>query len=560
MIRSPISLSAALAVASLVVFGCSAPNGDEPATTETMAPAETDPTIASASLVGNPNPTVPLAAVMRVTTDSPTHLTLNIDDGERRWSVTPSDEMATSHEVPVLGLRAGRTHTVTATLEGANGRSAETSAQTFDTPPLPDAFPTPVITARDPSRIQPGVTIFNVNGRWDADGNSTPANFSPAIIVDDDGEIIWYYLPGVHRVHDIRRLRNGNLVYTVWPGTGGLVEIDMLGNIQRRWHFAGTAKNPAAGSIPVETDSIHHDYAVLPNGNFLLMSSEHRVIEDWYTSETDPDAPRAPANVIGDLIVESTPEGEIVNEWSLFDILDPYRIAYNSLRENFWEGHYAEMVGGPVHDWSHGNAIIYEEEDHSFVMSVPYQDAVIKVSMDTGELVWILGNHDNWNEPWNEKLLTPVGNVEWSYKHHAISHTENGTYLLFDNGDARSSPFDDKMALADSYSRAVEYVVNEETMEVSQPWVYGPDQERFYGRYLGDVDWHPETDTILINVGGAETDADGTNVPPGEAQRWARLMEMTHTDPPEKVWEMRLQQDDSNWSVYRADRLPGIYP
>ena len=560
MIRSPISLSAALAVASVMVFGCSAPDSDEPATTETMAPAETGPTIASASLVGNPNPSVPLAAIMRVTTDSPTRLTLNIDDGERRWSVTPSDEMTTSHEVPVLGLRAGRAHTVTATLEGANGHSAETSAQTFETPPLPDAFPTPVITARDPSRIQPGVTIFNVNGRWDADGNSTPANFSPAIIVDDEGEIIWYYLPGVHRVHDIRRLRNGNLVYEVWPGTEGMIEIDMLGNIQRRWHFTGTAKDPAPGSIPVETDTFHHDFVELPNGNFLLMSSEHRVIEDWYTSETDPDAPRAPANVIGDLIVEFTPEGEIVNEWSLFDILDPYRIGYNSLREDFWANHYDGVVDGIVHDWTHGNAIIYEEEDNAFVMSVPYQDAVIKVSMDTGELVWILGNPDNWNEPWSEKLLTPVGDVGWSYKHHAISHTENGTYLLYDNGAARTSPFDEKMALADSYSRAVEYSVNEGTMEVSQPWVYGPDQERFYGRYLGDVDWHPETDTILINVGGAETNADGVNVPPRQAQRWARFMEVTHTDPPEKVWEMRVQQDDSNWSVYRADRLPSIYP
>ena len=361
-------------------------------------------------------------------------------------------------------------------------------------------------------------------------------------------------------MHDIRRISNGNLVYEVWPGTGGMIEIDMLGNIQRRWHFTGTAKDPAPDSIAVETDSFHHDFAELPNGNFLLLSSEHRVIEDWYTSETDPDAPRADANVIGDLVVEFTPEGEVVNSWSLFDILDVNRIGYNSLREDFWANHYDGVVEGVVYDWTHGNALIYEEADHSFLMSVPYQDAVIKVSMDTGELVWILGTHDNWNEPWSDKLLTPVGDVEWSYKHHAISHTEHGTYLLFDNGAARASPFEEKMPLADSYSRAVEYAVNEETMEVSQPWVYGPEQEMFYGRYLGDVDWHPQADTILINVGGAETNAEGINVPPGQAQRWARLMEVTHTDPPEKVWEMRLQQDDSNWAIYRADRLPSLYP
>ena len=557
MNRSSLPLPATLLASSFLILGCSSPDSGDPGT---AMPEASGPSVDSATLVGNPNPTVPLAAILSVTADVATRLTINIDDGERSWSVTPDETMATSHEVPVLGLRAGRTHSITATLEDAGGMAAETVALSFTTPPLPDAFPTPVITARDPARMEPGVTIFNVNGRWDTENNSTPANFSPAIAVDDEGEIIWYYLPGNHRVHDVRRLANGNLVYEVWPGTDGMIEIDMLGNIQRRWHFTGTAKDPAPGSIPVETDSFHHDFVELANGNFLLLSTEHRVIEDWYTSETDPDAPRADANVIADLVVEFTPEGEVINEWSLFDILDINRIGYNSLREDFWANHYDGVVEGIVYDWTHGNALIYEEEDNAFLMSVPYQDAVIKVSMDTGELVWILGTHENWNEPWSEKLLTPVGDVEWSYKHHAISHTENGTYLLFDNGTARSSPFEEKMPLADSYSRAVEYSVNEETMEVSQPWVYGPEHEVYYGRYLGDVDWHPQADTVMINVGGAETNAEGVNVPPGQAQRWARLMEVTHTDPPEKVWEMRLQQDDSNWAIYRGDRLPSLYP
>ncbi len=516
--------------------------------------------VSDVSLVQNPNPTVPMAAILSATSSVPTRLTLNFDDGNRSWSLTPSDAMSVSHEVPVVGMRAGITHTISATLEDADGRTVETDAMTFDVPELPEAFPTPRITVRDASRMQPGVTVFNINGRWDENGQSAPQNFAPAIIVDDEGHIIWYYLPGVHKVHDIRRLSNGNLIYEVWPGTDGMVEIDLLGNIERRWHFTGTAKNPAPDSIPVETDSFHHDFIEMPSGNFLLLSSEVREIENWYTSETDADAPRATANVVGDVIVELTPEGEILNEWSVFDIIDPYRIAYNSLREDFWRRHYDGVVDGVVHDWTHGNAIIYEEDDHAFVMSLPYQDAVIKVSMETGELVWILGNHDNWKEPQASKLLTPVGDVGWSYKHHAISHTAHGTYLLFDNGVARSSPFDERMPLADSYSRAVEYSINEETMEVSQPWQYGKEQERFYGRYLGDVDWHPDSNTVLINVGAQETNADGVNVPPREAQRWARLMEVTHEAPYEKVWEMRLQEDDSGWAIYRADRLPGIYP
>lgn len=69
-----------------------------------------------------------------------------------------------------------------------------------------------------------------------------------------------------------------------------------------------------------------------------------------------------------------------------------------------------------------------------------------------------------------------------------------------------------------------------------------------------------DSQTILINVGAQETNAEGVNVPPGEAQRWARLIEVTHTTPVEKVWEMRLQQDDSGWAIYRADRLAAVYP
>lgn len=523
--------------------------------------SQSGPVINDVSLIQNPNPKVPLAAVLNLSADQEVKLTVNIDDGDRQWTISPTQESSTQFEVPIIGLRAARNHTITATITNGAGRATVSDPMSFETPPLPDAFPVPKVTKHKPEAMEPGVTLFNINGRWNAEGNSEPAIFAPAVVVDEDGEIVWYYFPDDHKIHDVRRMPNGNFVYEIWPGTGGLVEIDVLGNIVRRWHFTGTAQNPAEGSIPVETGSFHHDFTTMPNGNMLVLSNENRVIEDWYTSETDADAPRKTANVLGDVIVEMTPEGKILNEWKLHDILDPYRIGYSSLGTGFWRGHYGEILDGPAYDWTHANAIIYEEKDHSFIISIPYQDAVIKISMDTGELVWILGNHDNWKEPWSDKLLKPVGDLEWSYKHHAISHTENGTYLLFDNGVARSSPFDEKMDLVKSYSRAVEYSVNEETMEVSQLWVYGPEDEQFYARYLGDVDWLPKTDNVLINIGANETDAEGNNAPRGPGlKRWARVLEVTHGESSEKVWEMRLQDDDLGWSIYRADRLPPLYP
>ena len=97
-------------------------------------------------------------------------------------------------------------------------------------------------------------------------------------------------------------------------------------------------------------------------------------------------------------------------------------------------------------------------------------------------------------------------------------------------------------------------------MEVSQLWSYGPGDEAIYARYLGDVDWQPQTNNILVTVGAQETNAAGDNAAPGPGtQRWARLIEVTHDQPAEKVWEMRLQADDSNWSIYRSERISGLY-
>ena len=54
------------------------------------------PVMTEISLISNPNPTVPLAAILSVAADEAATLTINIDDGERQWSVSPTDESAMS--------------------------------------------------------------------------------------------------------------------------------------------------------------------------------------------------------------------------------------------------------------------------------------------------------------------------------------------------------------------------------------------------------------------------------------------------------------------------------
>ena len=125
------------------------------------------------------------------------------------------------------------------------------------------------------------------------------------------------------------------------------------------WYGSGTppvlAATRRAESIPVATDSLHHEVYDMPSGNFLALSTELREFDNYPSSETDPAAPRETTHVVGGVLVEFTPDGQIVRELKLFDLLDPYRIGYDSLGTGFWRELYGAVVEGDSRDWLHDN-------------------------------------------------------------------------------------------------------------------------------------------------------------------------------------------------------------
>ena len=54
-------------------------------------------------------------------------------------------------------------------------------------------------------------------------------------------------------------------------------------------------------------------------------------------------------------------DGEILRSWKFLDILDPYRLGYDSLQPGFWMAVYKDTLKPPGKDWSHGNSIVYDE-------------------------------------------------------------------------------------------------------------------------------------------------------------------------------------------------------
>ena len=177
---------------------------------------------------------------------------------------------------------------------------------------------------------------------------------------------------------------------------------------------------------------------------------------------------------------------------------------------------------------------------------------------------WILGNPGNWKQPWSDKLLAPLGDVDWAYHQHDCSITPGGNILCFDNGNNRAVPFGDKMPPGDSYSRAVEFSVDEDAMTVRQVWSYGDgangnEGEKLFACYQGGAYRLPQTGNTFITFGGICT-LDGAptdDVEQGFAR--ARLVEVTPDN--EIVFDMWIDDSGGNdplpLSSFRAEFVSG---
>lgn len=352
---------------------------------------------------------------------------------------------------------------------------------------------------------------------------------------------------------DVRCHPNGNILFSQ-TGIGLITEIDLSGRPLRRWHANGkwTDTAPPQGSISIDAPLISHTVNVFPNGNLLLLTAEARDYENWPGSDTDPNASTQTATLVGDVVLEVTPDGKIERRWNMLDIFDPYRICYGSTRR-YWERHgFANS-----NDWCHANSVAYDAHDDTILVSLRTQDCIAKIDRETGDLRWILGTHANWRTPWSEKLLRPAGHLEWPYHQHDASITPAGTILCFDNGNHRATPFEPTKPPTENYSRIVEYAVDEATQTVRQIWSYGePPAEPLFGRFQGGAFRLPRTGNTFATFGGLCTEK---GVPVDEDAVGfcrARLLELT----PEKeiVFDLRVDGSsaDESLSVFRAEHVP----
>lgn len=500
---------------------------------------------------------------------------LLVEQGSEARTLVFSDPGAFAEGFPVLGLRADAPATITVQVIDAKGRAVtHPEPLVFDPEPLPvdkRDFPPVEVRASDPARMAPGYTILAVRRR--AIGRprdltdrqrSFMLDWSMLIALDAQGRVCWrHQLP--RRVAGIQRLQSGNLFYHNADSHSS--EIDMLGRVQAQWFARDRPAGPAPGAIPIPVQTLHHQPHQMPNGNFLALSGNARLAKDWYTSEFDPDAPRADKWIVGDRILEFTREGEIVWSWDAFDHLDINRIGYNAL-EAYWH-----VRGFPEHgDWTHGNGVCYDERDDSVIVSLRLQDALFKIDRKSGQIKWILGDHSDWSPELQAKLLTPQGEgFRWPWHGHNPRVTSDGTIVMFDNGILGARPFTPPKAPHETFSRGVEYLVDEDAMTVREVWTSARDDSAVKERTwaMGDAHRLEESDTMLVIHSICMPDRDDMsydeNNPairhPDDFASSARILEYTRTDEPEILFDVVIEDPHEimQWEVFGGLRTPSLY-
>ncbi|MCB9687700.1 MAG: aryl-sulfate sulfotransferase [Alphaproteobacteria bacterium] len=479
--------------------------------TETLA-------ITSAELVENTM--AGLTAWLRVSTAEASSLSIDVSVAGKGWTLT--DAEATDHEILVLGLRADSDVAIHVTATSAGG-AVGTTDLTLHTSPLPQGVAPVQVATSDPSRMEPGVTVL-----------PTPGGF---MMVDEDGQPCWYFRMNVG-AREIGLTRPDNHILVVGERSY-LLELDLAGRVVHRW----ATDRDQVEHTPLALFVTHHDIQALPNGNFLTLSEERRMLPHP-TSESVRSAPWADAWVAGDVVVEFQPDGTIVSQWKLLDMLDPDRIAYDSVRGDFWEN-FGAWRGDDVHDWAHANAISYDPTTDTILVSLRHQDAVIGFDRGTGDLLWILGNPVDWVAPWDAKVLAPdprPADFRYPWHQHGAQFTPAGTITMFDNGNYGVPAYYPKQP--DRISRAMEVRIDPVAMTYETVWTWGDELELFSGS-MGDVDLLPQTDNRLVMYGNTS----------GIAPRSAVVYEVTRSG--DIVWEASTS---SGLAWFRGARWTGIIP
>jgi hypothetical protein len=461
----------------------------------------------------NPNPAVPMAAILTMQASHATAVDVSIQESlagrpDRIWQVSAAVASDGSVRLPIVGFRSASILTFSISLRSSGGALMTLPNRlVFRAPALPEVglgWPKIDTVELERARIEPGITFVSVRRNFLERGSLMTASqrdfqrkFGLIIALNEDGEVVWYYR-SPQRIAGVQSMPDGRILMTLADQRTRI--IDVLGNVEKEY-VAGLSpdRDPTSGAIPIDgIQTIHHEPYLTKRGTFIAMSANARRIDNYYTSVTDPNAPRKSQMVMGDAIIEYDASGKILWKWDSFDHLDPMRVHFH-LFQPYWM-----TRGFPGHlDWTHGNGVSYDEKNGTIIVSLKQMDAIIGISRQTGEVKWIYGDPTGWSGVLAAKVLKPKGQfVRYPFSPHHPHVDGPGLMTYYDNGMFQAFPFTGKEPVPQhlNFSRAARIRIDEKAMTFEEVWTSEVEgtKESCYNWAMGEAETLPRTGNALL--------------------------------------------------------------
>jgi arylsulfate sulfotransferase len=388
----------------------------------------------------NPSGICPLAGVLSASSNQPVKISYTIKGQDGDDYIQTSEAFAPSGRLNIFGLYPNFTNRLIIKIENESGISAsrEVLIKTDTIPENMLQSDEIFVNDADYSALTTKfILLFPVrtNGVMPVPQKSYP------VIIDAHGKVRWYMKHPIGNNTIMKPMRNGH--WLVSDDTK-LTETDLLGNI-----FNIT-------ELPF---SLHHDFEELPDGSIIYLADN-----------------KLQNNTIEDKVYRiAFPSGVLMDQINLYDVLDPSRP---------WLPNHNDPK-----DWLHSNSIFYHQSDNSIVISNRHQSTVLKMGLDNKDIKWIFSDTTYWAPNFKSYLLTPTGgNFEYAYGQHSVIYDpyRPNTLVLFDNGNFRS--YTNPLQAANSYSRIVEYEIDDQLRTVSQTYEFGRQYgSMLFAPYVGNV-------------------------------------------------------------------------
>lgn len=198
----------------------------------------------------------------------------------------------------------------------------------------------------------------------------------------------------------------------------------------------------------IATSQAHHSFTQLPDGALAWLALE---VRDW----TDPDDGSTVA-VVGDTVVVRDANGEEHEVFNCWDWLEPVKT-----------DHWDDEFYGVGKDWVHANALSWDEDRGTLLVSLRNLESVVELELDT--------------ESWQAFPVRQYGGVEGSelVDEADIYRITDGSHAFEYLHNPSFTADDGLMAVVESglETHVVEWAVDEGARSLDEVWAYGEGEE-----------------------------------------------------------------------------------